>query len=179
MTDRTFELIDKHLNPEDYELFASGEFPPSEDDLRAVARELGCELPPEFVAHSINQLGGLYVAVNENLWPRPEKFAVGPFWSFLYGLCTLSITAEIPDFMNLETQAKNFQKETGHTAIPILKIMSDPNVYCVEKQGAMVRWDHESNEFSSDGKTFFEILDFELGELADRKRRKFAKEDVM
>jgi hypothetical protein len=117
--------------------------------------------------------------VKEELWPRPKKFDVGAFWSFLYGLYTLNISEEIPDFMNLESNARGFQAETKLTAIPFLKIIADADAYCFAPDGTVVRWSHELNKLEEqEQQSFFELLDYELGELVERKERKLANEDA-
>ena len=177
MKDRTWELMQKHLEAGCYFMVSSQGLAPTEPALHAVARDLGCELPDEFIVHSTNKYGGLYVEVKEELWPRPEEFDVGPFWSFLYGLYTLNIADGIPDFMNLQANAREFQNDTEHKVIPFLKIIGDANVYCFDQRGVIVRWDHELNELEKEDKSFFEVLDLELGELATRKDQKLSQKD--
>jgi hypothetical protein len=172
MQDRTWELLQKRLESGCYYIVSSQDSAPTESDLRAVARDLGCELPEEFIVHSTNKYGGVYVEVKEELWPRPKELDVGPFWSFLYGLYTLNIADGVPDFMNLQKNAREFQNDTEHKVIPFLKIVGDADAYCFDQRGAIVHWDHELNELEKQDKSFFEVLDFELGELAIRKDRK-------
>jgi hypothetical protein len=176
MIDRTWELMQSHLDADSFYMVASHDSAPDESALRSVADSLGCALPDEFIAHATNRYGGLYVEVREELWPRPKEFDVGPFWSFLYGLYTLNISEGIPDFMNLESNAREFQSDTQLTAIPFLKIVSDANAYCFTSDGKIAQWDHELNELEEQEHSFFELLDFELGELVERKNRKVAGE---
>jgi len=56
-----------------------------------------------------------------------------------------------------------------------MKVVSDANVYCFDQRGMVVRWDHELNEVERLDKSFFEVLEFELGELANRKELKIAE----
>jgi hypothetical protein len=172
MNDRTWALMQKHLDAESFYMLSSHDSAPTPDALLAVFQELGCRAPEEFLEHATNRFGGLYVDVKEELWPRPKEFDVGPFWTFLYGLYTLNISEGIPEIMNLETRAREFQAETGLTAIPFLKIISDADVYCFTENGDIARWSHETNELAPEAKSFFELLDYELGELVDRRDRK-------
>lgn len=172
MNDRTWELLEKHLESGCYFIVSSQDTAPSVADLRAVAIELGCEFPDEFLAHSSNKYGGLYVEVNEDLWPRPKEFDVGPFWSFLYGLFTYNSADEIPEFMDIRANGRTFQEETGHTAVPFLKIIGDADVYCFDQTGQIVRWSHEEDILEPVNRSFFDLLDDELRELAERKERK-------
>lgn len=105
MQDRTWELLQKHLETGIYDVVSAQSSAPSESELRAVADELGCPLSDEFVVHSTNQYGGLCVEVKEELWPRAEAFEVGPFWSFLYGFYTFNIAEgnrEVADHYQLD-----------------------------------------------------------------------------
>jgi hypothetical protein len=103
MVDRRWELMQKHQESGVYTIFPSHDSARDAAELQRVAQQLRCRLPEEVVAHATNNFGGLYVEVNEDLWPRPQVGDV----------------ALVPQH-----------------------------------------------------KTFFETLDFELGELAHRKQRK-------
>src|SRR4051812_4060010 len=59
---------------------------PTEEHIADFERTIGFRLPDEFRAFTKSPLGGLYIEVKEELWPRPGLYAVGEFWSFLYGL---------------------------------------------------------------------------------------------
>jgi hypothetical protein len=175
MNDRTWELMRKHLDAESFYMVSSHDSAPSNDKLLRVASELGCVFPDEFVAHASNKYGGLYVEVKEDLWPRAKELAVGPFWSFLYGLFTYNVSEGIPEFMNLAANARQFQAETSLQAVPFMKIIGDADVYCFNSTGEITRYDHELNELEAEGRSFFELLDHELGELVDRKERTLAQ----
>lgn len=175
MEDLTWELMQGHLDDSGaYDVMSSRDSAPSEHALRAVGDSLGCRFPDEFIAHATNEYGGVYIAVNEEVWPRPKEGDVGPSWSFLYGLFTYNIADNIPDFMNLETNARQFQEETKHKIVPFMKIIGNADVYCFDQDGNVVRWDHELNEIAEWGLSFFDVLDFELGELSERKEQAIA-----
>ena len=59
---------------------------PNEADVAAFEAEVGFRLPDEFREFTMSGLGGLYMEVREQFWPRPKLYDVGPFWSFLFGL---------------------------------------------------------------------------------------------
>lgn len=172
MKDRTWELMTRHLQPGDYLIVSSQDSAPSAAALNKAAKKLGCQFPDEFIAHATNKYGGLYVEVKEELWPRPQEFDVGPFWSFLYGMYTLNISAGIPEFLDLAKTARDFQKFSGLKAVPFLKIVGDNDAYCFDPAGNIVRYDHELNELEPDSRSFFELLNDELKDLAERKERK-------
>ena len=178
MHDRTWELIQKHLDAESFNVMSCQESAPSVTDLRRVASDLGCVFPDEFIAHSCNEFGGLYVEVKEELWPRAKEFDVGPFWSFLYGFFTFNISEDIPEFMDLATIAREFQAETKLQAVPFMKIIGDADVYCFNATGAITRYDHELNELEEVNQEFFDLLDYELAELVDRKEQRLGEKTV-
>ena len=174
MIDRTWDLMQKHLESGCYDIVSSQDSAPTEAELCAAGAALGCAFPEEFIAHSINKFGGLLIEVKEELWPQPKAGDAGPSWSFLNGLYTLGIAKGIPDFMNLELATQEFQAESGLKAVPCLGLLCNADVYCFDPEGVIVRWDHELNELEKVDKTFFEVLDYELGELEARKDRKVA-----
>lgn len=173
MNDRTFELIQKHLEGGGVYNFASShDSAPTRDALLAFGQEVECAFPEEFIVHSTGKYGGLYVQVNEKLWPRAKEFDFGPFWTFLYGLYTLNVADGIPDFMDLRANTATFREETGLALVPCLKIIGDANRYCFDSAGRLGEWDHETNEVEYDGRSFFEVLDNELAALQERKEKK-------
>jgi hypothetical protein len=178
-------ILRKHMDGE-FSLFACGaEGAPSEADIAAFETTIGFALPGEFRAFSKSPLGGLYVEVKEEIWPRPKEFDVGPFWSFLYGLFVYGFGREIPEWMDIRRQAEAFRRETEawmdlqpeafrreSKQVPFLKIIGDADVYCFGEDGRIARWSHETGEFEAEDRSFSEVLDFELGELKARKERK-------
>jgi len=175
VTDKTKEILDKYLD-EDFACFASGNEAPTGADLDALAEKLQIQFPAEFVEHSISKFGGIYIEVKEALWPRPEPFDVGPFWSFLYGLFVYSASADAPEWMNMETAAADFRQDGAQQAAPFLKIIGDPDFYCFDQSGAIVRWNHETDELEPVDQTFFQLLEEEIKNLRDRKEQKKAGE---
>lgn len=173
MQDKTLELI-APLDASLYVLLAAQDRAPKRETMLAIGGAFGTSFPEDFIAHSTGKLGGLYIEVKEEFWPRPEAFSVGPFWSFLYGLFVYGASSEIPDFMNLRLCAETFRQETGLEAVPFLKIIGNADVYCFDSRGKVVRWDHEQNRLEAQDLTFFEVLEHELGELEERRKRKLA-----
>ena len=170
--DRTWKLMQKHLESGVYTIFSAQKSAPSRDAIRDFGREVGCKFPDEFVVHSSGEYGGLYVEVSEALWPRPKVGDVGPFWSFLYGLYTLNLADGIPAYMDLRANTLEFRKSTGLSLVPCLKLIGSADRYCFDEAGHLGQWDHETNDFVRGEKSFFETLDYELGELRSRKDRK-------
>jgi hypothetical protein len=169
--DQTKKILDKYLD-EDFACFASGDAAPSKSALAALAKRLGVQFPDEFIQHSTSEWGGIYIEVKEEIWPRPKPYEVGPFWSFLYAMFIYGISAEIPDWMNLELAADEFRTDTGHQMVPFLKIVGDANVYCFDANGKIVCWDHETDEFEKIDKSFFNLFEDEVRELKARKEKR-------
>jgi hypothetical protein len=82
-----YQYFESYRKPES-ELFAvscKGN-EPSRDDVIEFERVVGFSLPEEFNQFTMSYLGGLYIEVKEELWPRPKLYDVGPFWSFMYAI---------------------------------------------------------------------------------------------
>ncbi len=76
--------------------------------------------------------------------------------------------------MNIHIAAEQF-KELGHNVIPVLKVWADANVYCYNEDGRLVKYLHEDNTFERVDKTWFQLIEHEFNELAERKNRKLNK----
>ena len=74
--------------------------------------------------------------------------------------------------MRLDYAATEFQKKTGIVAAPVLSIKGDANVYCVDANSKIVRFDHELNTVEPVDLGYFELLDREVSELCNRTERK-------
>lgn len=168
--DKTKELLDS-IWCDDYYIVAARESAPTEAELKKFSKEHGVKFPKEYLAHSSNYFGGLYLEVKEDVWPRAKIWDVGPFWTFLYGLTTFAFSEEAPEWMNIEIAASKF-KEMGHNVIPVLKVMGDADVYCLNESGQIVRWSHEENIFEPYEGNFFDLLSYELQELENRRKKK-------
>jgi hypothetical protein len=167
-----FYLLEKHLESGAYNICACGENAPSINEIKKFEKEIGYKLPNDFKEFSISSLGGIYVEVKEEIWPRAKAYDVGPFWSFLYGVVVYGFSSEIPDWMNIKKIANDFRNETESDFTPFMKIIGDADVYCFGKNSKIYQWSHETNEFEEINKTFIELLDYELGALEDRKEKK-------
>src|SRR5262245_39372500 len=168
-------ILRKHVDAE-FALFACGEAAPSPGDIAAFEEEAGCPLPSDFKAFSQGPLGGLYIEVKEEVWPRARAYEVGPFWSFLYGLAVYGFAHDIPEWMDMRRQAQAFREAVGDGHVPFLKIMGDADLYCFGTDGRISQWSHETGEFTAVDKSFAELLDFELAQLKTRKERKKAQQ---
>jgi hypothetical protein len=77
--------------------------------------------------------------------------------------------------MRLEFAGKQFFEETGIKAAPILKIIGDANVYCVNETGNIVQYDHEQNIVEETNMDFWQLFEKELSELKERKEMKIGE----
>ena len=172
--DRTEEILAKHLD-HDFIVFPMAEPEDSVQDLPALGEKHSVVFPAEFVAHVRGRFPGIYVEVKEAVWPRPKPYDVGPFWSFLYGLHTFTPSAHSEDWMRLDYAAEEFQESTGHKCAPILKVVGDANVYCVDASGSILQYDHELNELTPQSIDFWTLFEREIEALKQRKTRKVAR----
>jgi hypothetical protein len=150
----------------------------SAQDVKDVETKLGLQFPEEYRIHLLGLddevLGdrGIYVEVIETIWERPKVLDVAPFWSFLYGLHTYTACKESEDWMRLDVVGKEFFENTGMKAVPILRIIGDADLYCVDENSQIVRYRHEENNLEPIDMKFWEVLEYELRELKERKERK-------
>jgi hypothetical protein len=177
MEDKTLEILGKYLD-KDFRVSPMAQNQSTIDDVKLIEKELQIKFPDEYVAHLLGEDAdvlkerGLYIEVKEEIWPRAKQYDVGPFWSFLYGIHTFTSSLESEDWMRLEFVGKQFFEETGIKAVPILKIIGDANIYCVNGIGQIVQYDHEQNIVEGINMDFWELFEKELSELKERKEMK-------
>jgi hypothetical protein len=117
----------------------------------------------------MSPLGGLNMEVREELWPRQKPYAVGPFWSFLYGLKVFGI----PEWLDIRVQYREFNAEAFADLVPFLQLVGDADKYCFDSVGHIIRWSHEEPENrEQEPMTFGELLMRQIHELEKRKNRK-------
>lgn len=155
----------------DYHLVAARENAPSKEEVKALAADYGVILPKSYIAHATGFYGSPYLEVKEDIWPRPQLFDVGPFWSFLYGLFVYAFSEEAPDWMNTRVATEEFRSK-GHEVMPILKIVGDADIYCLNSKGTIQRYRHEEDIFEPYDGGFFDLLREEVLELEQRRKMK-------
>lgn len=160
-----------------FEVWACQGNEPSEDDLAAFEDEVGFGLPDEFREFTMSPLGGLCIEVRKKLWPRPKAYDVGAFWSFLYGVQVFGISEEIPEWLDIREQYREFRSEGFGELVPFLQLINDPDKYCFDAQGRIVHWLHEEPQKRRVLRTTFsKLLMREIHELEKRLRRKLRGE---
>jgi len=171
--DRTEEIINLIWDRDEYELVAAGKDAPSKKMVKGVASKYGVRVPADYLAHVVGPWGSPYLVVRENIWPRHKAGDVGPFWSFLYGVFVYAYSEEAPDWMQIGGAAQKFL-QMGHRVLPIVKVIGDADVYCLDRDGKIQRWKHELDSFEAFDGTFFDLLEHEFKELDGRRKRKKA-----
>jgi len=169
--DRTTDILNKHLTG-DFRVFPLAERKCTITEIREIEKEVAVTFSPEMIAHLCGQFPGIYIEAREEIWPRPKAYDVAPFWSFLYAIHTYTAVSKSDDWMRLDYAATEFQKKTGIVAAPVLSIKGDANVYCVDANSKIVRFDHELNTVEPVDLGYFELLDREVSELCNRTERK-------
>lgn len=173
--DRTVDILKRHVDP-DFTVFPLAETAVTLRQIQEIGARFGVRYPPEFCAHVLGAFPGMFLEVKENVWPRPKPLDVGRFWTFLYAIHTYTSAPASVDWMRLDHAAEQFQQMSGLTAAPILQIVGDRDVYCVDAAGSIMRYEHDRNRLSPVQMDFWGVLDHEVAELRARKLRKVAGE---
>lgn len=161
-----------------FEVFTQMNAEPAEAEVAAIESQAGFRLPDEFREYAVHPLGGLYMAVREDLWPRPQAYQVGPAWTFLYGLMVFSFCSQAPDWLQLRRAWQRMAKDGHNELVPFLRIIGDADRYCFTANQKIVIWRHETpNEPEEISETFSEVLMREIQALENRKNRKIQGED--
>ena len=151
---------------------------PTETDVAAFESVIGRRLPSDFREFTMSPLGGLYMEVNETLWPPAKPFDVGPFWSFLRGIKVFGIADGIPDWLDIREQYRQLSDAGNSSLVPFMQIAGDANYYCFSATDNVVLWDHEvPDDPEPINESFPSILLREIAELEERKDQKLRGED--
>lgn len=152
---------------------------PSEADVREFEATCGFKLPGEFRAFLMSPLGGLYAEAREEIWPRTEAYAVGPFWSFLRGVMVFGIAKDIPEWLDIRVQYAQMRDEGYGHLVPFLQLETDPDPFCFTREGAIVQWSHEEpDEPRPEDSAFGQLLARELNELQKRTEQRIRGEHL-
>ena len=94
-----------------YQVVACMRNEPSEHDIKKFVHQYGINLPADFREFTMSPLGGLYMEVREEIWPRAKQYDIGPFWSFCRGIIVYGIANGIPDFLDIREKTKELHDE--------------------------------------------------------------------
>ncbi|WP_066591579.1 SMI1/KNR4 family protein [Sphingomonas pruni] len=175
-TDQTRAIFSRHVDG-DFTLYPLGEGNATEAEVQALGKSLGVRFPDEFIDHVSGEFPGAIVLAAERVWPRPQPLQVAPFWQFLYGVHSFTPLTTSEDWMRMDVVGSQFQSQTGHAAVPILKRIGDANVYCADSEGHILEFDHEMNTLEPIELGFWALLEREVCELVERKNRLIAERD--
>lgn len=168
----------KNYDKNSYRVVAQQGNEPTEADVAAFEHRIGFRLPDEFREFAVHPLGGLYMEVKAEIWPRPQKFQIGPFWSFLYGFTVYSLSSAAPEWMQMSKAWERLSQDGYPRLVPFLKIMTNADPYCFTPDQRIVIWPHDApDEPESISGSFSEALMREIRALEDRKARKLRGED--
>jgi hypothetical protein len=161
-----------------FEVYACGDTAPTEAEIAAFEATTGFRLPDEFRDFTMSKLGGLYMAVREELWPRPQAYQVAPAWSFTYGFKVFGIASDIPDWLDIRAQYKALSDLGAPDLVPFFQLECDADYYGFDRSGRIVQWDHEQPDLREPQDTSFsDFLMSEIHQLETRRDRKLRGED--
>jgi hypothetical protein len=110
--------------------------------------------------------------------PPAQAVQVGPAWSFAYGLKVYGIAADIPEWLDIRVQYLEFSEAGFPELVPFLQIECDADRYCFDREGRIIKWDHEQGDIREQlQSSFSELLLEEICELEIRRDRKLRGED--
>ncbi|MDR1464732.1 MAG: hypothetical protein LBJ11_05465 [Oscillospiraceae bacterium] len=142
------------------------------DDVKAVETALGMRFPAEYAAHLTGEYPGIFLMANDDVWPKTRRG--GAFWMFMYSLHTFTAAGpgdEVEEEMRLVNAGRAFMEDTGLKAVPILKWQLDADCWCVDEDGDIARFSHETGELTKTGLGFWELFERELRQLQTNAER--------
>ena len=152
-----------HYDSKTYQVVACMGNEPSEEEIQDFEKLYQISLPDDFREFTMSPLGGLYMEVREELWPRAKAFDVAPFWTFCRGIKVYGIANEIPDFLDIRLKTKELHELGFVNYIPFLSIIGDGDViFCFDKNNHIVALDWyssgEAEELDSEKRKISHVL---------------------
>ena len=169
----------RNYDKQTYQVVACKGNEPSEQNIKDFEQQYHRKLPDDFREFMMSQLGGLYMEVREEVWPRAKQFDIGPFWSFCRGIIVYGIANGIPEFLDIREKTKELHEDGFTDYIPFLSIMGNGDeIFCFDKDNNIVLLDYfMTGEVTPIEGTFADCLMKQIEELEDRKNRKLRGED--
>lgn len=152
---------------------------PSEQDIKNFENKYQIILPAGFREFTMSSLGGLYMEVREEIWPRAKQYDSGPFWSFCRGIIVYGISNGIPDFLDIRKKTKELHDEGFTEFIPFLSVIGNGDeIFCFNKDNRIVLLEYYSTgEAPPIECAFSDCFLNQIAELEERKNRKIRGED--
>lgn len=104
-----------------YQIFACMGNETSKKDILNFEKQYDVSLPDDFREFTMSPLGGLYMEVREELWPRAKVYDVAPFWTFCRGIIVYGIAKGIPDYLDIRVKTKELHDEGLEDYIPFFQ----------------------------------------------------------
>lgn len=159
---RFFETFDQDV----YRVMAGGRCAPTETLVESLEKSLDWSLPSPFREFIMSPLGGLYIEVREDVWPRPKPSAK-PTWRHQFGLKIFGLSVPIPEWLDLREEILRLPEEEGDL-VPFMARTGATISYCFDLDGKIISWS------AADGRREDVPLGFEdlvLRELQDLGKR--------
>lgn len=152
---------------------------PSDQDIKDFEDQYQIRLPADFKEFIMSPLGGLYMEVREEIWPRAKQYDIGPFWSFCRGIIVYGIAKEIPEFLDIRVKTKELHDDGFTDYIPFLSIIGDGDeIFCFNRENQIVLVDtYSTGEATSVEGDFSDCLLRQIEELEERKNMIIRGED--
>jgi hypothetical protein len=162
------------LLDDDFKLWCAGDDAPSASEVAALEERLGCTLPEQY-RRFLTRYGGVMLEVQEHIWPRPEEFAVGPFWSFQYAYLVFGLGKDIPDWLDIEAVTAELHRDFPESVplVPFFRQVATTKFYlCFDGEGRIYDWScEEPAERRLLQESFDEVIIRETRALAENKER--------
>lgn len=161
-----------------FDAFAQGAEAPTDDEVVEFEQRLGFALPPEVRELGQHQLGGLLIEAKDTAWPRPQRLAVGPAWSFQYGLQVYSLSDGAPDWLQMRVAREDLLLDFPDRTdlVPVLKVTSDPAPWVSDEHGTLLKLYRDGLEPMGFEGGFYDLVLEEIRQLELRVQRKLAGE---
>lgn len=128
----------------------------------------------------MSPLGGLYMEVREEIWPRAKQYDIGPFWSFCRGIIVYGIADGIPEFLDIRVRTRELHDDGFTDFIPFLSIIGNGDeIFCFDKkdnQIVLLNY-YATGEAQPVQGDFADCLMNQIEELEERKNMKIRGED--
>lgn len=160
------EQFFRTFDPAVYRVMAGGRNAVTEERLAEFEQALDFRFPEPFRQFTLSPLGGLYIEVREELWPRPQA-GDEPGWRDQFGLKVFGLCAPIPEWLDLREEVLRLPEQEADL-IPIMALVGCESRFCYDLDGALLQWSPDGAR-SLVGLDFAELVMRELGALEARR----------